>query len=597
MKLQMQQIIYLISTFLVFILFILLKKTEKTVSFIKFISINTVAFLCNNMLICFILSIAKIPITLITLAITNFCLAIILSCIIAKEKSVQKYYIKRKDVIAIIILLLIVMILSYINLGKNLDIKYITTDAVVHFTAAKDFYENDELLNYVDDTNISKGFMTGAYVNTGILFKVVEPLIREMDLYKLFIGFDIFLLFLMGILLYSAVEKIIEYNMKFIISMIMIIVFLMGYPLNSFIYGYVYLLLGIIIIGTIINLLQCYADEVNKKIVYVLLLLTNFGLFFSYCIFIPVVYIVEFIYINKKIHTQFKTIFKWKNVIITLIIFIIPIICGMFYFVIPHLVATANENNKFFINIEGYIYRNLWSNFILILPIALMCTKKKNDDTFIWTIFISLLIIFMAIYFIFINKLHLSTYYYYKYNYILWFLLWYGAIYSINTSERKYNTFLTIYVLAYIILAVICVISKRVEITKELFDNDENLTNAFDIYGINRTVIEKVEEDYNTEELELLQYIHENIEINKTNNILLIANPRQECWFDAFFKYKNREDLQSWIQKSEIDKWNNKEYKYILILYKSFYYDTYKDYINNGNLIFQNDSGAIYINN
>ncbi|MBP3255715.1 MAG: hypothetical protein J6M60_04430 [Clostridia bacterium] len=244
---------------------------------------------------------------------------------------------------------------------------------------------------------------------------------------------------------------------------------------------------------------------------------------------------------------------------------------------------------------EGYIYRNCFANFIFLVPISLCCIKKKNDDTNIWFIFIALLVLFMITFFIAIVKLEFSTYYYYKFNFILWFLLWYGAIYAINISKEKMLWGLSIYIVVYMLFACVVTANKKVEITKEVFDADENLTNTFDIYGINKTVIKDVSIDYLPEELNLLEYINNNIDL-KQNNILLIANPRQEFWFNGIFNYSNRKNLESVIPITEIERWNNKDYKYILILYRSIYYDRYKSDIIKGDLLYENSYGAIYVN-
>lgn len=269
----------------------------------------------------------------------------------------------------------------------------------------------------------------------------------------------------------------------------------------------------------------------------------------------------------------------------------------MDYIIIPNIISINNnpEKNKAYIFIEGYIYRNCWSNFILLLPIAVLCTKKKNDDTFIWILFTSFQIIFMILYFIAIQKFNLSTYYYYKYNFVLWYLLWYGAIYALNTTEKKINKFITYYIVIYSIIAFIVTLLGNVEITKELFDNDENITNAFDIYGINKTIAIEIQEDYNKEELELLDYIYYNINLDNSS-ILLVLKQRQEYWFRAFFNYQNRENLETKLSTRDVEKWNNGKYKYLLITYNSLFYETYQKDIKPGRVLIQNKYGIIYEN-
>ena len=593
----MQSILNILSTIYVLVTFFLIKKSNQKINFLKFFTISIVTLLCYNMVVCLLFSVIKIPITLQALFVINILIATIQLIFIIKRKQIQKYSFRKMDAVAIIIILLTVLILAYFNFGKELDIKYIMTDASTHFMVAKDFYKSDTLLNYVEKFNISKGFMIGAYTNTGILFKVFAPFIGETNLYKIFILFDIFTFFLVGISIFNAIEKNIKTKLNFTITILMIMLFMCGYPYNSLIYGYVYLQLGILIITNIINVLQYYVENFDKKMLYYLLLLLNFGLFFSYCIFIPIVYTVEFVYIFYKNYKADKKIITLKNLAVIGIIFIIPIVCGLYYIIIPNIISINNntEKNKAYIFIEGYIYRNCWSNFILLLPIAVLCTKKKNDDTFIWILFTSFQIIFMILYFIAIQKFNLSTYYYYKYNFVLWYLLWYGAIYALNTTEKKINKFITYYIVIYSIIAFIVTLLGNVEITKELFDNDENITNAFDIYGINKTIAIEIQEDYNKEELELLDYIYYNINLDNSS-ILLVLKQRQEYWFRAFFNYQNRENLETKLSTRDVEKWNNGKYKYLLITYNSLFYETYQKDIKPGRVLIQNKYGIIYEN-
>ena len=586
--------LYIISAIFLLTTFILYKKNEEKISFIKFATISIVAFLAYNTLICFLIRLINIPITLQLLSVCNICIGVIFLTLIIKEKKIQKFCINKQDILAILVIMIITLILAYLNFGTELHIKYIMTDSANHFSAAREFYEKSTLVDNIQNDMVSGTFMAGAYTNTGILFKIVEPFIGEINLYKAFIVFDISMLALIGISLYNAIRKIITSKIRYILTLFMILFYMLGYPLNAMIYGYVYLQVGILIIITTINLLQYYNEKLNKKTFYGILALLNFGLFFTYCIFSPILYIVEFIYIMKKRYNENKKIITIKNIIICFILFAIPIIMGICYFVLPHL-QFAQSEGEVFVNIEGYIYRNCFANFIFILPISLFCLRKKDDNTNIWFIFTVLLIIFMLIFFIAIAKLNLSTYYYYKYNFILWFLIWYGAIYAINITNKKTSIILGTYITIYMVLAVIVTVNSKVEITKEIFDADENITNTFDIYGINKTIIKDVQIDYVPEEMKLLEYIHDNINV-KENNILLIANPRQEFWFDGIFNYANRKNLESQIPISEVEKWNNKEYKYILVLYRSYYYEKYKEAINKGKLLFENSYGVIYVN-
>lgn len=591
----MEQIVYILSVIILLILTILLKKGDKELNFVKSSSITIVCFLCYNTFVCWLFNILIIPITLISLAILNYIISIVLGVIIVKNKQIQKYTIKGTNIVSVTIIGIVTLAMTYLNFGPELNIKYIMTDAAVHYKAAREFYQNDKLLNKTENTESSDQFMTGAYTNTGILFKILAPIIGEVNLYKVFICFDIFCYFMTGLMLYNIIEKLIKDKLSYILSMIFVVIFMLGYPLNSFIYGYVYLQLSIVIIGTIIALFQEIDKKPNKIISATELFILNFGLIFTYCIFVPVIYLAQGLYFLIKQYKMNKKIFSKENLLNIFITLVIPGILGIIYFAIPHLTSSPDG---LFLSLEGYIYRNCWSNFILILPIALICFKIKNDDILIYKMLIISLIIIMAILMIAIFGLNFSTYYYFKYNFILWLLLWYGAIYSVNTfSEIKdFKIAIIVYTIIYVAAMFFTTCYKAVPITKETWDNDENITNAFDIYGINKTVINDVTIDYTQEEMQLIQYVYDEIDVH-SNKILILGNPRQEYWFDGIFTYRNRKNMESVIPIEHVAQWNdNQEFKYLLVFYRSYAYGQYKDEILEKKILFENESGIIYVN-
>lgn len=591
----MEQIVYILSVIILLILTILLKKSDKELNFVKSSSITIVCFLCYNSFVCWLFNRITIPITLLSLAILNYIISIVLIAVIIKKKEIQKYQTKVTNILSVVIIGIVTLTMTYLNFGAKLNIKYIMTDAAVHYKAAREFYQNDKLLNKTENTESSDQFMTGAYTNTGILFKIFAPITGEVNLYKIFICFDIFCYFMTGLMLYNIIEKLIKDKLSYVLSMIFVIIFMLGYPLNSFIYGYVYLQLSIVIIGAIIALFQEMSEKINKVILGIALFLVNYGLFFTYCIFVPVLYLTEGLYFLIKQYKANKKIFSKENLLNIIITLVIPFILGIIYFAIPHLTSSSDG---IFLSIEGYIYRNCWSNFLLILPLALICFKIKNDDTLIYKIMFISLIAIMLILMIAIFGLNFSTYYYFKYNFVLWFSLWYGVIYSINTflEVKDFKAAIIAYTIIYVAAMIFTTCYKAVPITKETWDNDENITNAFDIYGINKTVINDVAIDLTQEEMKLLQYVYDEIDVH-SNKILILGNPRQEYWFDGIFTYRNRQNMESVIPIEHVAQWNdNKEFKYLLVFYRSYAYGQYQDEIVEKTVLYENESGIIYVN-
>ena len=132
------------------------------------------------------------------------------------------------------------MVLSYIDFGFPLNIKYIMTDASVHYISAREFYENESLLLKVENIDTANAMMPGAYSNIGILFKVFAPFIGEMNLYNVFIGFDIFVLFLSGMLFFVTIKKYAKNKVTYVLAGIISIIFFLVLPFNYMLFVYFY---------------------------------------------------------------------------------------------------------------------------------------------------------------------------------------------------------------------------------------------------------------------------------------------------------------------------------------------------------------------
>ena len=243
-------IIYLVSVLILIMAFALVKKTEKVLDILSFIGIAIVVFLCYNAFICYVLTFFKIPITLSILTIINILLSIPMYLIIYKRKEIQKYKFEKLNAICIVIILILVLIVSYLNFGFPLNIKYESGDPSVHYLTSKLFAEQDSLLNLYEDEMHGglAGRKIGSYVNSGIIMKCFSNVINEVDNYKIFIVFGIFTLFMTGSMMYSTLEKYTKSKEGRLIALLASVIYVLAYPLNSLLFGFEYLSLGILVV-------------------------------------------------------------------------------------------------------------------------------------------------------------------------------------------------------------------------------------------------------------------------------------------------------------------------------------------------------------
>ena len=244
------EIIYLISLIILFLTFMLIKKTDKVLDVISFIGISIVLILCYNAFVCYILTFVSIPITLLSLGIINIGFAIPMIIKIFANKEIQKYKLDKFSLICIVLILIAVFAVSYLNFGFPFNIKYETGDPATHYLTSVMFANQDRLINLNKDEVYGEfyGRKIGSYVNSGIIMKCFSNVIDEIDYYNIFIAFGIFILFMTGSMMYSTLEKFTKSKGEKILALIVSIIYIMGYPLNSLLFGFEYLSLGILVL-------------------------------------------------------------------------------------------------------------------------------------------------------------------------------------------------------------------------------------------------------------------------------------------------------------------------------------------------------------
>lgn len=593
---------YLISIIALLTTAILVKKKENKQDIVKAITITVVLFLCYQTFISYAYTMLHIPITLLSLTITNIAIIVILAGVMIWKKEIQAYQFDLRDIIFIVILAFVVFFVACCNFGMPVNIKYIMTDASLHYLSAQEFYENESLLLTVDNIKSSNAMMPGAYSNIGILFKTFAPWIGETNLYQVFIGFDIFALFLSGMMFFVTIKKYVKTTLTYFIAGALSIIYLLGYPLNNMLFGYFYLGIGVLAINAIVAIMQDWKEEAKLNTWYVIptIFLLCFELFFSYYLFVPPIYGAIFIYYLFYFHKQKGKWINSKLITYSIITLIVPVVIGFCYHVLPGLLQENQIQVGKVIQTEGYIYRNLFSNVLLFIPFMLYYLAKEKKIQFD-IISIILWILYMCVLYISVFKLNISTYYFFKTYFVLWqfaiYLTFKGICYLVE--EKKYGKILaSAYIGFYILLMIHSFLTSNVPVIKDTFNKNEKITDVMDIFGINKTVLLRVGTDYTVEELEILNYVKENNIELKNNNALILADQRQEFWFWAILKYQFKTNLEYATTKDHIKLWNNDGYEYLIYFNRSKYYKSYKDALDlkDTEVIFKNNSGAIIKN-
>lgn len=581
------QIIYVISIIILFTLVILLKKSNEKLEITKTITITLTLTLAYNTLCAYILNLINIPITLINLSIINAIFSICILIKIIKVKEIQKYTISKTNILIVILFIIITTVVININFEDLTRIRYVSMDAREHYKAAREFSENTSLSNKAKENNtVGEAFMPMGYVNAGILFKIFEPYIGTVMLYKIFILFEAFVYLLTGIMFYMLIEEYVKKINSKIIAIIFSIIYALGYPLNAWISGFHYLIIGILFIEAIIYIVS-RTGKIKISYEIIMMFLLNFGLILSYSLFCPFVYLAEFIYFIYKYKIDKD---KIKLFLLVPIALIIPGVIGMVYLIVPALGKVGE-----YIALEGWLYKNLWSNFILFIPFSVYAIYKsiKNREFTFDNVLCVLLVMYMLVLFVGTKLGKCSEYYFYKNYYIMWLMLIYLNIKGMLQFKENGKFIINIYLAIYMIILIISVCFQKTYIMQK---PNDSLNTTMEIFTFNNTMIHAKNATFITnEELQLLTETEKVIKErwSKEDKILFVTDPTQERWLQSLTGYKN---ILFDNKDYAIKNLKEENYKYIVTFENRNTYQNVKKYINEENMkiVYENSIGKIY---
>lgn len=623
---KLEGIIFILSIIVLDIAFIFVKKVEKKINILSTIGVTIAVNMCLNGFLCYVLTFFNIKNSMYILAILNIIIASIVSIDIFKkmknkEKCLQLYFINKIDAFCVAVILFITILSTNVNFGFPFNIKYDSGDSATHYYTSVKFMENEELLtDYKGD--VYGGFETRkfmSYVNSGLIMKLFEGKINIIDNYIIFISFGIFVLFLTGYLLYFVLVRFSKNDKTRLIALLISVLCILGYPLNSLLFGFEYMSLSFIFILAIIEVIYLFSkDGLGLRFTVSILFLLNFGLFCSYYMFVPFVYTSEWIYLCIYSYKKDRNIFRKNNIILLTVGLLLPFILGYIYHLAPDIYkifincnSTINDIQKgnvldtsdYILNrgfkVDGYIYKNFYSNFILLVPMALYIIARKFKENK----FMSLLCILNILYIIVLligNKFDKVSDYYLSKNYftlwIIMFILNYKALMYIYDKKKYVAAFIPI---IYGVIMVICMCKTSLGIGNSEDSSSENILKVMDIYTFNTDFMINIPTDFTKEQIDFIKYIRK--EINLEDNYLFVGEPEQIYWWYSFTEELKENDVTKkyggynkfnyvfWEYKNLI---NSSEY--IIYLNNTLAYEIHKQLIwDNAEEIFSNSIGGV----
>lgn len=610
------EIVYILSLIILIVSFILVKKTDKKLNILGFIGITIVVTFCYNTFVCYVLTFFTISVTLLNLAIINFLISIIFIFIMIKKKQIQSYEIHKIDLLYIALLGVAVLIAAYLNFGFPFNIKYETIDSSVHYLTSEMFAESDSLLITQNDEVYGsfRARKTVSYVNSGLIMKCLANVVDSFDYYKIFICFSIFVLFMTAYSMFTTLTAFSTNKITRLLAFVISLIYTMGYPLNSFLFGFEYLSMGILILCFIFDMVY-YFKEKTLKFPYIIaiFMLLNFGLFSSYYMFVPYVYAALWIYFCIHSYQKDKSIFTKKNISLLVVTLLIPFILGFIYHIAPDIYSTFINSkldtdtmlnyssslvNKW-LSAYGYIYVNIYSNTLLLLPIPIYLIVKKLKENKFSTMTMIFCIAFIELLLIGYKLDKVSIYYLTKNYYALWFILFYMNYKGLVELYKRHPRVSFGLVGFYILLIVMNLLFAYTPVDESELNENENILQVVEVFGANKTFLKYRIVDLYTEELDALKYFTENISYD--NKVEIIGYFEQCYWSYTLTRYINDEDglYTNKGQKGLILKKINAENDiedadYIIYFKRTVYYKNLEERIQElGDVIYENELAGI----
>ncbi len=443
-------IFYILSLIVLVFGFLIFKKSEEKLNFIKWLLIAIVSIYAYNITVGMILGLLHITAHIWLLAIINIVIGAILGTKAILKKDFQKYEVTKYDIVGLIIVIAIfsVMFVKDLYIYKG-NIAHQAVDSAIHYRAAKHYSENLKLFVFDDDkTFFNFNIMqTGAYINDGIFMNVIHS-ITGLDYTFIFQIFETLTLFLSGFALYAFFVEKIKSKRGLIASLVLLGLYIYGFPYNSWIYGFSYLSVGIVMATLLLSVVESlYSDEKIKKIITIpLVVMTGLGLIFSYCLFVPAIFasVCIFCFLKDISNKESKKYFKFfgKTTLIVTGLLLLVTVAGIGYLFIPSFFIEGQTNLVSALKIEGEIYEKKLVNLMPYIPFAVLyfaeiIRRIKNKSLRYQDIFSVIIVAYSALLYLGMLKLYVSVYYLMKTFFILWIAIFAASIDLVNTYSNK----------------------------------------------------------------------------------------------------------------------------------------------------------------
>ena len=517
-------IIYVLSLLFLVICFMLYKRDDDKVCFVSSLVYAIGLLLCYNTFIVFLLYLIKVQGSLLLYGIINFVIGsiILLLSFYKNTKKFQKYIIDKKRISIILGLIVMVFLVGCFRFRGFEAISYESGDSAIHYRHALEFSQE---LNILDKSNNSDRIfnhfvrvMPISYINCGFLFNIFP----KIETYKLYLYFNVFVLVLSSLVFFITIMNIFKENKKnYIYALYFSLFYTLGFPFNSMIMGFCYLSISIIVINLLYLTIFKFKSSFNHGVVYkiIVIFLLTFSCFYSYYLFMPVIYLslgIYYIMMYRKKEISLKQMLLYGGITL-----VIPFIMGFCYFIVSLFIEGKGDHLVNLIGTWGYSYTNILPIYFFIgLTVYFVSLFKKKKDINYLKLNIYSISVFIFIFLVLYIVKFADSYYFFKWFSLYWLLM---LIYFVNKIERFKKIFY-VFISGFVIFNVFVYAHPNSD-----FGMTAIRTNVF---SWNTFMLAEDRIVYDKDELKLLDYgIKYRDECSYDGRLLMSGIPSKNVWF------------------------------------------------------------------
>ncbi len=606
-------IFYILTVIAMLVTFVVVKKSDKILNLVNWIILSLISYLGFNIFICMLFGAMNITTNLLFLSIINLIVSLGFGFKIFKDKKIQQFEIRKKDLIAIIVSVFIVCYMAvnqYKPLAKTMA--NASVDSSMHYSATTHFADNMKILSKIDNqTGYNfKTMQTGAYINTGIFMNVVRSIFPAFKDYVTFKIFEMGILLLNILAFYMLISDKLKTKGNVVFGLLFLILYGFAYPYTSLLYGFSYLSISITFATGLFYLAKIYDENnVSFPIILSLIILMGIGIIFSYCLFVPALFSFICIYVFlkdlKKEEKTYLKFFKKSTLLITGLLLIVTFL-AICYLVIPTF--TDSDQNKLTdaIGFVGGSYKSLYQDFLFYIPFVILFIYKTIKEKNVNYQIVSLALLIFQTFITFLGLINgiVSSYYYYKIYYIIWTLLVDIAVEVL--CDIKENKELGV-VLKTAVVTWVCLICFAISGCEEkLYTKNPTImeipTEArlsklagiyydTNIYGIKNINVSCLVNEYR---LEIAEQMGKQSDMTLKNMLVGGMNTNCKAWMYVISGITSGgetiNDLQIAVVETNIEDWMKKEDKKYFVLYDEA--NTYEN-TDEYEVVFSNRAGVI----